>query len=66
MNQKDQVLNHFTKKKSITSWEAIQKYGITRLAAVICELKISHNIMTINEKADGKRWAKYVYMGKNK
>ena len=32
MNQKDQVLNHFTKKKSNTSWEAIQKYGITRLA----------------------------------
>ena len=66
MNQKDQVLNHFAKKKSITSWEAIQKYGITRLAAVICELKTNHNIMTVNETADGKRWARYVYMGVNK
>jgi len=66
MNQKDQVLNHFAKKKSITSWEAIQKYGITRLAAVICDLKATHNIMTVNETADGKRWARYVYMGVNK
>lgn len=63
MKQKDQLLKHFAKKKSITSWEAIQKYGITRLAAVIHELKISHNIVTIIEKADGKQWAKYVYMG---
>ena len=66
MSQKDQVLNHFAKKKSITSWEAIQKYGITRLAAVICELKTTHNIMTVKESADGKRWARYVYMGVNK
>jgi predicted methyltransferase len=66
MNQKDQVLNHFSKKKSITSWEAIQKYGITRLAAVICDLKLNHNIVTIIEKGDGKKWAKYVYMGVNK
>lgn len=66
MNQKDQVLNHFAKKKSITSWEAIQKYGITRLAAVILELKTNHNIMTVIETAEGKRWAKYVYMGANK
>lgn len=66
MNQKDQVLNHFAKKKSITSWEAIQKYGITRLAAVILELKTNHNIMTVIETAEGKRWAKYVYMGVNK
>ena len=66
MSQKDQVLNHFAKKKSITSWEAIQKYGITRLAAVICDLKVTHNIMTVNETAEGKRWARYVYMGVKK
>jgi hypothetical protein len=64
MNQKDQVLNHFRKKKSITSWEAIQKFGITRLADTIFQLKSKgHDIMTINESADGKRWARYVYMG---
>lgn len=63
MNQKEIVLNHFTKRKSITSWEAIQKYGITRLAAVILELKGTHNIMTVIETAEGKRWARYTYMG---
>ena len=66
MNQREQVLNHFAKKKSITSWEAIQKYGITRLAAVILELKTNHNIMTVRESAEGKCWARYVYMGVNK
>ena len=63
MNQKETVLNHFKKRKSITSWEAIQKYGITRLAAVICDLKATHNIVTVIETAEGKRWAKYTYMG---
>lgn len=64
MNQKDQVLNHFRKKKSITSWEAIQRYHITRLAAVIYDLTFDHDIVTIMEKGEGKRWARYVYMGK--
>ena len=63
MTQKEMVLNHFRKKKSITSWEAIQKYGITRLADTIFQLKSSHDIVTIIEQADGKRWARYVYMG---
>lgn len=63
MNQKEIVLNHFKKRKSITSWEAIQKYGITRLAAVICDLKGTHNIIATIETAEGKRWAKYTYMG---
>ena len=63
MNQKEIVLNHFKKRKSITSWEAIQKYSITRLAAVICELKGTHNIVTVIETAEGKRWARYTYMG---
>lgn len=63
MNQKEIVLNHFKKRKSITSWEAIQSYGITRLAAVICDLKEAHNIIATIETADGKRWARYTYMG---
>ena len=67
MDQKSQVLNHFAKKKSITSWEAIQKYGITRLADTIFRLKGSgYNIVTIIEQKDGKKWARYVYMGLSK
>ncbi len=63
MNQKEMVLAHFKKRKTITSWEAIQKYGITRLADVIFRLKDSHNIVATIQTAEGKRWAKYTYMG---
>lgn len=61
--QKEQVLAHLQKKKSITSWDAIQKYGITRLAHYIYVLKEHYIINTITEKNDETRWAKYVYMG---
>ena len=63
LSQKNQVLMHFKKHKSITSWQAIQKYGITRLAAVICDLKGTHNIIATIETAEGQRWARYTYMG---
>jgi ACT domain-containing protein len=61
--QKEQVLAHLQKRKSITSWDAIQKYGITRLAHYIYVLKDSYNIQTINEKSDESRYARYVYLG---
>lgn len=38
MNQAEQVLRHL-KRRSITSIEAINKYGITRLAARVYELR---------------------------
>jgi len=64
MNQKDQVLQHLRKKKSITSWEAIQKYGITRLADTVFQLKgKGYDIITTIETADGKKWARYTYLG---
>lgn len=57
--QRQLVLKHL-QKKSITSWDAIQLYGITRLAAVICDLKDAGHIITKQmESADGKRWARY-------
>lgn len=33
------VLQHLMNKKSITSWEAIEKYGATRLAAIVFILR---------------------------
>lgn len=64
MNQKDQVLQHLRKKKSITSWEAIQKYGITRLADTVFQLKgKGYDIITTIEIGNGKKWAKYTYLG---
>ena len=32
MTQKEQILNHLKNHKSITSWESIMEYGITRLS----------------------------------
>lgn len=33
------VLNHLQEHGSITSWEAIERYGATRLSAIIFNLK---------------------------
>lgn len=38
-NQKDMVLHHLLKHGSITSWDAIQLYGITRLSQYIYLLR---------------------------
>lgn len=32
LTQKEQVLNHLKDHKSLTSWDAIMEYGITRLS----------------------------------
>ena len=61
--QKQQVLAHLKKHGSITSWDAIQKYHITRLAAIIFILREDGNkIFTSNQKKGGKKWAKYMLM----
>lgn len=45
MTQKELVLRHMRKYGTITSWDAITEYGITRLADVILKLKRDgHNI----------------------
>ena len=35
----EKVLNHLQMYGSITSWEAIQLYGVTRLSAIIFNLR---------------------------
>lgn len=50
-NQRFLILRHLRHYGSITSWEAIQEYGITRLAAVIFDLrKMGWNIPDIWEE----------------
>ncbi len=61
--QIEQVLSHLKKRKHITSWDAIEKYHITRLAHYIYVLKDHYRINTMIEKSDGHRWAKYTYLG---
>tara|TARA_R110000824_G_scaffold218869_5_gene405610 strand:- start:9476 stop:9727 length:252 start_codon:yes stop_codon:yes gene_type:complete len=68
MTQKNIILEYLKKNKSITSWEAIQNFHITRVADVILRLRADgHNIET--ERINGKnsrtlkkvQYARYVY-----
>jgi DNA-directed RNA polymerase specialized sigma subunit len=63
--QKEKVLNHLIKKGSLTSIEAINRYGITRLASYICQLKKTYKIRAerVVKKKQGKtvQFARYVW-----
>lgn len=39
MTQKELILRHMKEFGSITAWDALMKYGITRLADIIYKLK---------------------------
>lgn len=59
-SQNDQVMHHLKKYKSIVLGDAIFKYGITRLASRIYDLKcMGHEIHSELIKENGKRFAKY-------
>jgi hypothetical protein len=65
MSKSNQVLMHL-QKKPITSWEAITKYRVTRLADVIFRLKKQgHNIVTWMVDDGEVRFARY-YLVKEK
>ena len=69
MNQMQAILEHLQKYGTITSMEAIQKYGCTRLADKIMKLKergyIINTVMMegTNRYGDECKFAKYVYRG---
>lgn len=55
MTQKEMVLEHLRSHGSITSMDAIMKYGITRLSDVILRLRREgYNIETINETSKNR------------
>ena len=64
--QTDIILEHFRKWKSITSLEAIKAYRITRLASTIHILREKYEIVSLQEKKLGKKWVRYVLLGKKK
>lgn len=66
MSQKDQVLEHLKKRKSITSWEAITSYRITRLASIIFDLRDEYEIVSLQERKGDKKFVRYVLVGKRK
>lgn len=66
--QKEIVLNHLKEFGSITSWTAIQEYGITRLSDVILRLRREgYDIITKTQSGKDRRgksssYAKYVFL----
>lgn len=66
MTQSDIILEHLKKHGSITTWQAIQKYGITRLSAKIFILRkqgfkiVNENISKINRYGVPVTFVKYV------
>lgn len=58
--QKQKIKNHLKKFKSITSWDAITKYRITRLAQYILLLKQEGmNIKSEWKSNEGSKWTEY-------
>lgn len=65
--QKEAVLNHLKTQGSITSMEAINNYGATRLSAIIFDLRYKDGYMIETHMVAGKNrfgnsyeYAKYV------
>lgn len=61
--KKQNVLWHLRTHRNITSWQAIQNYGVTRLAAIIFDLKAEGWDIFTTKETDGKTyWAKYILL----
>lgn len=59
MTQNDQILQHL-RTQTITPLEAAKLYGIMCLAERIRDLRAKgHKILTITERTNGKRYARY-------
>lgn len=62
MSQNSDILKHL-KRRPITAIQALNLYGVFRLAARINDLRERYNITTITVTRNNKRVAKYVYEG---
>ena len=71
VTQKDRVLQYLKDYSSITSWEAIQQFGVTRISAVIFNLKKDGYkfdeewVATTNRYADPVTYKRYILRGSN-
>lgn len=62
------VLLHLQEKGSITSWEAFELYGATRLSDIIFKLRVKYDIETVKKMFTDRfgstaSYAIYVYHG---
>jgi hypothetical protein len=64
MTKSAKVAQHLRSFKHITSWEAIQKYRVTRLADIIFRLKGKGWLIStvMMETKDGTRFARYILL----
>tara|TARA_R110000824_G_scaffold70768_2_gene181487 strand:+ start:1214 stop:1471 length:258 start_codon:yes stop_codon:yes gene_type:complete len=61
-SQLNQIKEHLEWYDTITSWEAIQKYRITRLSAIIHTLRHENQMSIVSEnkkKDNGTNWVEY-------
>lgn len=68
ISKTQKVLEHLIIHGHITSWEAIELYGATRLSAIIYNLRKNYDIETIDKKGmdrygNNSSFADYVYHG---
>lgn len=64
----NEVLNYLKKNGSITSMEAIEMFGATRLSAIIFNIRKTHEVDTIDMECTDRygrtcHFGKYVYRG---
>lgn len=72
VSQREMILKHLKKKKSITSWEAFEDFGATRLSAIIFDLRsCGFDIRDVWEEVTNRygetvRYKRYFLVGKKK
>jgi len=60
MNKTQSVLSHLQRKRSITSWQAIEMFKATRLADIIFRLRCQgHNIVSETVTNEKSTFARY-------
>jgi predicted Fe-Mo cluster-binding NifX family protein len=69
-SQTTAILNYLKTNGTITSMEAINRFGATRLSAIILKLRQNHNIDMIMQESKTKnqyghisRYGLYIYKG---
>lgn len=71
MTQNERIIRHLKDYGSITSLEAINEYGILRLASRICDLKAkgydikSEPVKSVNRYGETIHYARYTINGKS-
>lgn len=71
MKQTERIIRHIHDYGSITSWEAMQEYGIMRLASRICDLRQmgypirSEMVKAKNRYGEAVSYAKYTMEAEN-